>query len=461
MSELNASMIGQRVLLRGSWHNCRGTSKNAFILFREGRTMMQAVCSVDNPLVSRAMVKFCTALAKESVVDLVGELVASELTSEALTYRTFELRVDRAMVVSEAKAKLPFSLDDAARPEESADLEAEGETPLPRVALDTRLNARVFDLRTTTNQAVFRVLSGVETLFAEYLRERAFTRIFTPKIIPAASEGGANVFKVSYFKTEAFLAQSPQFYKQMAICGGLGRVYEVAPVFRAENSFTHRHMTEFISLDLEMAFKGHYHEVLRLIADLVVFILRELPRRFPAETAVIKAQYPSPDFVVPEGAPLVLEFPQGVAMLREAGVEIGDFEDLSTEKERRLGQLVRERYGTDFYVLDKFPAAVRPFYTMPDPERPGYSHGYDFFVRGEEILSGAQRVHCPEMLAERARACGVDPASIEDYIGAFRYGAPPHAGGAIGLERIVMLYYDLKNIRKTSMFPRDPRRVSP
>lgn len=458
MRDLNESFVGKRVVIRGSWHNCRGTAKNAFVLFRDGPTMMQAILSVDNPVISRPMVKFAINTTKESVVDLEGEIVAAELTSEQLSFRTFELRVDRMWIISEAKCQPPFNLDDAARPEEAA---APEENPLPRVALDTRLNARIVDLRTVTNQAIFRVLSGVESLFAEYLSNLEFTRIFTPKIIPAASEGGANVFKVTYFKQDAFLAQSPQFYKQMAICGGLGKVFEVAPVFRAENSFTHRHMTEYISLDLEMAFKSNYHEVMYLIGDLFQFIIKEIPLRFAHECSVIKTQYPSPDFVVPEGKIVAIQYPEAVAMLRAAGVEIEDYEDLSTEKERRLGALVKEKYGTDLYALDKFPSSVRPFYTMPDPNMPGYSHGYDFFVRGEEVLSGAQRVHCPDMLAERAKACGVEPSSISDYIDSFKYGAPPHAGGAIGLERFVMLYFDLKNIRKTSMFPRDPRRVTP
>lgn len=458
MSELDESFLGKRVCVRGSWHDCRSTSKNAFVVFRDSSSMMQAILSAENPLISRQMVKFAGAVPKESIVDLEGEIVAAELKSDKYTLKTLELRADRLWVVSEATALPPFNLDDAARPEEAS---APEETPLPRVALDTRLNARVVDLRTTTNQAIFRVLSGVQTLFAEFLDARGFTRIFTPKIIPGASEGGANVFRVGYFKQEAFLAQSPQLYKQMAVCGGLGKVYEVAPVFRAENSFTHRHMTEFISLDLEQTFKSHYHEVMLLIGELFRFIIAEIPVRFARECAVIKAQYPSPEFVLPEGPFVVLQYPEAVEMLRAAGVPMEDQEDLSTEKERRLGQLVREKYGTDLYALDKFPSSVRPFYTMPDPEMPGYSCGYDFFVRGEEVLSGAQRVHCPEMLTERAKACGVDPASLKDYIDAFRYGAPPHAGGAIGLERFVMLYFDLKNIRKTSMFPRDPRRITP
>ncbi|KAH6572874.1 hypothetical protein BASA60_006361 [Batrachochytrium salamandrivorans] len=158
---------------------------------------------------------------------------------------------------------------------------------------------------------------------------------------------------------------------------------------------------------------------------------------------------------------LRLEFPEAIQMLRDANVEIGDFDDFNTAQERLLGKLVREKYNTDFFILDKFPLAVRPFYTMPDPQRPGYSNSYDFFIRGEEIMSGAQRIHDPSYLKKRAEEHGVDISTIQPYIDAFKYGAPPHAGGGIGLERVVMLYLDLGNIRKTSLFPRDPKRLTP
>jgi aspartyl-tRNA synthetase len=158
--------------------------------------------------------------------------------------------------------------------------------------------------------------------------------------------------------------------------------------------------------------------------------------------------------------PLVLNYCKGVAMLRAVGVEMEDYEDLSTEKERRLGQLVKEKYGTDFYILDKYPLSVRPFYTMPAQEE-GYSNSYDVFMRGEEIMSGAQRIHDVTMLEERAKHHNVDMKTVEGYIDAFRHGVPPHAGGGIGLERVLMLFMDLKNIRKTSMFPRDPNRITP
>ena len=458
---LGESFVGKQVLIRARLHNSRCTAKAAFLILRQRFSMMQGVV-----FGNKELAKFVADIPKESVLDLTGEISAAVLKSDLLTQRTLELQIKEVQVVSRADASvpLPFNLDDGVRNEEASakDLEVEGATPLPRVALDTRLNSRVFDLRTVTNQAIFRLQGGICSLFREYLDGRGFTEIHSPKIISAASEGGANVFKVSYFKGEAFLAQSPQFYKQMAIAGDMQRVYEIAPVFRAENSFTHRHMTEFMGLDLEMEFKEHYHEVMLLIGRLFLFMFREIPARYAKELEIIQRQYPAQEFTVPSWEePVVLEFPQAVQMLRDDGHQMGDDEDLSTEKERRLGQLVRARYGTDFFILDKFPLAVRPFYTMPDPVRPHLSHSYDFFIRGEEIMSGAQRVHDVTLLTERCVKHGVAPDSIRDYIEAFRFGAPPHAGGGIGLERVVMLYLGLKNIRKTSLFPRDPNRLTP
>jgi aspartyl-tRNA synthetase len=458
MEDLEPSAyLGKRVTVRARLHNVRGTAKNAFLILRTRHLALQAVFFVGG-LVNKEMVKFAATIPKESIVDVSGELVPSQVKSDLITFKTCELKADSIWVVS-AAGPLPFQIDDAARAEEATQLE-EGENILPRVNLDTRLNNRVVDLRTPANQAIFRLQASITTLAREYLHENKFVEIHTPKLISAASEGGANVFKVQYFKSDAFLAQSPQFYKQMAICADFDRVYEVGPVFRAENSFTHRHMTEFTGVDLEMTFAADYHEVVHVLSKLMMFIFAELPKRYAQEIATIKAQYPCPEFQF-ASEPLILEYSTGVAMLRAAGVEMEDYEDLSTEKERRLGQLVKDKYNTDFYVLDKYPLAVRPFYTMPDSARPGYSNSYDVFMRGEEIMSGAQRVHDPKLLEERARAHGVDMKTIEGYLDAFKYGVPPHAGGGIGLERVVMLYLGLGNIRKSSMFPRDPHRITP
>ncbi|GBO02739.1 Aspartate--tRNA ligase, cytoplasmic [Araneus ventricosus] len=250
--------------------------------------------------------------------------------------------------------------------------------------------------------------------------------------LTAASEGGANVFEVKYCEGLAYLAQSPQFYKQMAIAADFDRVFTIGSVFRAENSNTHRHLCEFIGLDLEMAFSYHYHEVVDLIGDMFVQMFKGLRDRYADEISAIHKQYPSEPFKFLEPS-LRLDYAQGLALLREAGVEIGDEDDLSTPDEKLLGKIVKAKYDTDFYILDKFPLKVRPFYTMPDPDNPKLSNSYDMFMRGEEIISGAQRIHDSEFLAKRASELGIDLEKIKSYIDAFRYGAPPHAGGGIAV----------------------------
>lgn len=211
---------------------------------------------------------------------------------------------------------------------------------------------------------------------------------------------------------------------------------------------------------MEMEFKDHYFEVLDLIGELMVYMVENLKTRFAKELATINEQYPFEEFKISNPV-LKLNFKEGVAMLHEAGIAQEPLEDLSTETEKALGRLVKEKYDTDFYMLWGYPEGARPFYTMLDPNDPNYTNSYDFFMRGEEITSGAQRIHDPAMLAERAKAKGIPVETIQDYIDAFKYGAPCHAGAGFGLERIVKFFCGLQNIRKTSMFPRDPMRLRP
>lgn len=323
-----------------------------------------------------------------------------------------------------------------------------------------RLNNRIIDLRVPTNQAIFRLQSGVCAIYREFMLSRGFVEIHSPKLIGGASEGGSNVFTLKYFEQDACLAQSPQLYKQMALCGDLGRVFEIGPVFRAENSNTNRHLCEFTGLDMEMEFKDHYFEVLDLIGEMIVFLVENIKSRHAKELSIINAQYPFEEFKCAN--PVVkLHFKEGVEMLKAAGIPQEPLEDLSTESEKALGALVKERFDTDFYMLYGYPVNARPFYTMVDPHDPNYTNSYDFFMRGEEITSGAQRVHDPAMLTERAKSLGIPVESIKDYIEAFKYGAPTHAGAGFGMERIVKFFCGLHNIRKTSMFPRDPQRLTP
>ncbi|XP_017462157.1 PREDICTED: aspartate--tRNA ligase, cytoplasmic [Rhagoletis zephyria] len=443
------------VWVRGRVHTSRSKGKQCFLVLRQQSSTVQGILAVGERI-SKQMVKFAGNVSKESIIDVQAKIVSVPNKIESCTEQTIELSIEQLFVVSLAKPQLPLQIEDASRPDNPDDPEGLN----IRVNQDTRLDNRVLDLRTPANQAIFRLEAGVCRLFRDILTAKGFTEIHTPKIISAASEGGANVFTVSYFKDSAYLAQSPQLYKQMAIAADFDKVYTVGAVFRAEDSNTHRHLTEFVGLDLEMAFKYHYHEVLHTIADTLTEIFKGLRDNYSREIAAVNQQFKADQFKFLE-PPLILEFAEGVKMLREAGVETGDEEDLSTPNEKLLGRLVKAKYDTDFYVLDKFPLAIRPFYTMPDPSNPIYSNSYDMFMRGEEIISGAQRIHDPDFLTERAKHHGIDVSKIAAYIESFRFGCPPHAGGGIGMERVVMLYLGLDNIRKTSMFPRDPKRLTP
>ncbi|KAK1166046.1 aspartate--tRNA ligase, cytoplasmic-like isoform X1 [Acipenser oxyrinchus oxyrinchus] len=454
VQDLTTEKTDQLLWLRARIHTSRAKGKQCFLVLRQQQFNIQALVAVGDRA-SKQMVKFAANINKESIVDVEGVVRKVDQKIESCSQQDVELHIERIFVISLAEPRLPLQLEDAVRPEGEGDEEGRA-----TVNQDTRLDNRVIDLRTTTSQAIFRLQSGVCQLFRETLINKEFVEIQTPKIISAASEGGANVFTVSYFKTSAFLAQSPQLYKQMCIAADFDKVFCIGPVFRAEDSNTHRHLTEFVGLDIEMAFNYHYHEVVDQIAATLVQIFKGLRDRFQTEIQTVNKQYPSEPFKFLEPT-LRLEYKEGVAMLKEAGVEMGDEDDLSTPNEKLLGRLVKEKYDTDFYILDKYPLAVRPFYTMPDPSNPKYSNSYDMFMRGEEILSGAQRIHDPQLLSERALHHNIDLEKIKSYIDSFRFGAPPHAGGGIGLERVVMLYLGLHNIRQTSMFPRDPKRLTP
>jgi aspartyl-tRNA synthetase len=307
-----------------------------------------------------------------------------------------------------------------------------------------------------------RLSSGVCQLFRDFLLSRDFIEIQSPKLIAGASEGGSSVFKLKYFGDDACLAQSPQLYKQMtSACSDFERVFEIGPVFRAENSNTHRHLCEFHGLDLELVINEHYYEALDIFSDLFVYIFKGLNTRYRSEIEVVRQQYPFVDLLFHDPS-LRITYTEGLELLKKhAGIEITWGDDLSTAQEKALGAIVRERYGTDFFMMDKYPSSLRPFYTMMDPTDPKVSNSYDFFIRGEEILSGAQRIHDPELLVSRIKEMGIPVEPLQAYIDSFRHGALPHAGGGIGLERVVMLFLGLGNIRKASLFVRDPKRLAP
>lgn len=443
------------VWVRARVHLTRAKGSLAFTVLRQSCFTVQCVGS-------GSLAKPMGRVPSESIVDVFGKV------TEAVTTCTqpVEIQVAKFLIVSKALPDLPFQVVDASKSEDS-----EGVT----VGLDTRLNYRIIDLRTPAMQAIMRVKSAVPLIFASYLDSKGFVGVQSPKLLAGASEGGSSVFSLEYFGRPACLAQSPQLYKQMlAACSDFEKVYEIGPVFRAEDSNTRRHLCEFTGLDLEMAIFEHYYEVLDVFADLFAHIFSTLQAKFARELEIISQVYPFKPFRFLKKA-LRITFAEGIAMLHAAGVEAGDYDDLSTENEKKLGDLVAEKYQTDYFIMDKYPLSIRPFYTMPDPEtypskppEEQLSNSFDMFMRGQEIVSGAQRIHDHTLLMERVNFChssaghgGPPPDSIKSYTDAFKYGAFPHGGGGVGLERVVMLYLGLTNIRKASLFPRDPSRLTP
>ncbi len=293
------------------------------------------------------------------------------------------------------------------------------------------------------------------------MTNRKFTEIHSPKLLGTSSESGASVFPVNYFEKTAYLAQSPQLYKQMMINADHQGVFEIGPVFRAENAQTNSHLCEFTGLDLEMALTPPYvyREIINELWGCLIYMFNYVETNNKKELEYFNTCHKYDKLIVPND-PVIISFLDGVKLLTDAGYVQANDQDISTENERLLGGIMKEKYGSDLFVLEKYPSCVRPFYTMADDADKKYSKSYDFIMRGREICSGAQRVHnYNELLNKIKEVSAIEP--FEDYLDSFKYGSKPHGGGGFGLERIVMLYFDLKNVRYTSLFPRDPHRLTP
>ncbi|KAF2397525.1 aspartyl-tRNA synthetase [Trichodelitschia bisporula] len=459
---LTESHIGQEILFRARIHNIRKMSAHlVFFVFRQQTATMQGVLQEGGDI-SRFFLYWAEHLDVETIVLVRGVVQipkAKEGQVKGATIKSCELRVTELHVEGQVTEPLPFTVHEAEVTR--AETEEDGDTR--QIITDrVRQSNRIIDLRTTAAQSIFRIQSGVCNLFRGFLDSQGFIEIHTPKLQGAATESGASVFKVNYFGRPAFLAQSPQLAKQMSIAADFGRVYEVGPVFRAENSNTHRHLTEFTGLDLEMAIDEHYHEVLTMLDRTFKHIFKGIYENYRHEIDVVQHQFPHEDLVWIEETPRI-PFAEGIRLLNDSGWRdehgnpLPEDEDLGTRDEIELGRLVKEKYGTDYYILDKFPVGARPFYAMPDPLNPNVTNSFDIFLRGQEILSGGQRIHDAPTLIKQLENHKIDPRSMEEYVQGFEWGAPPHGGGGIGLERMVMLLLKLGDIRHSSLFPRDPK----
>jgi nondiscriminating aspartyl-tRNA synthetase len=292
--------------------------------------------------------------------------------------------------------------------------------------------------------------------FRQYLGENGFTEVQTPKIVASATEGGANVFKINYFDRTAYLAQSPQFYKQIMV-GVFERVFEVAPVFRAEPHDTTRHINEYVSLDVEMGFIENHFSVMALLRNVVEHMITSLAQQCGPELALTGVTLP----VVPATIPHIHFSEAQELILRLHGVDNRNEPDLAPQDERWLGEWAKNQYGSDFVFVTGYPMVKRPFYTHPDATRPAYSNSFDLLFRGLELVTGGQRLHrYPDYVkALDERSLPHEPFAA--YLEAFRYGMPPHGGFAIGLERLLMQLTGIENVKLTTLFPRDIHRLAP
>ncbi len=421
--------VGERVALRGWVHNVRRLGGVNFIVLRDGWGMIQAVTENDADLAPIA------GLTLGTVVQLGGFVVANAQAPDGL-----ELQQPSLEIITPVTETPPLSLNKKRL----------------NAALPTLLDHAVVANRHPTRRAVFRLSAGAMAGFRATLSAMHFTEIQTPKIVASATESGANVFKLDYFGRPAFLAQSPQFYKQIMV-GVFERVFEVGPVFRAEPHDTVRHINEYVSMDVEFGFIENHFTVMRLLREVIAGIFAHLAQNYAADLVLLEANLPT---ILPEIPHIHFADAQELIFTRH-GIDVRGEPDLSPQDERLLGEWAWESFGSDFLFVSGYPMVKRPFYTHPDPNRPGYSNSFDLLFRGTELVTGGQRLHrYGDYLAALDQA-GYPHEPFEQYLEAFRYGMPPHGGFAIGLERLLMQLLGLPNLRLATLFPRDLNRVAP
>lgn len=323
------------------------------------------------------------------------------------------------------------------------------------VSLETDIAMRPITLRNNRERAIFKIQEGVVRGFRDYLIQQGFTELRTPKIVANGAEGGANIFKLDYFGKKAFLAQSPQFYKQMLV-GVYERVFEIGPVFRAEKHNTTRHLNEYIGLDLEMGFIRDFTEVMSMEAGALRYMFDLLKKEYARELKILNIELPGVDKIP------TVKFKDAKEMVAaEYNRKIKDPYDLEPEEEQLISKLFAEKYGSEFVFVTHYPVKKRPFYAMDDPENPKYTLSFDLLFRGMEITTGGQRIHDYETQVTKMISKGLDPADFESYLMIHKYGMPPHGGLGMGLERLCMKLLNETNVRVASMFPRDMSRLVP
>jgi nondiscriminating aspartyl-tRNA synthetase len=421
--------VGEIVQIKGWLHRLRAMGGVNFLLLRDRTSLAQAVLSEKDlePL---------NGLLAETVLTITGRVVATEQAPGG-----YELHEATLEVISPVREATPFALY----------------KDKVRASIPVFLDHAVIGQRALQRRAVLRLQAGVMAGFRAALSQQEFTEIQTPKLVASATESGANVFPVEYFGRTAYLAQSPQFYKQIMV-GVFERVFEVGPVFRAEPHATSRHLNEYVSLDVEMGFIKDHFDLMALLTEVVRGILGHLSANYGPELALLEVNMPA----LPEKIPHIF-FPKAQQMLHDDfGVKdaLGE-PDLAPEHERILGRWAKENFQSDFLFVTGYPMVKRPFYTHPNTADPRYSNSFDLLFRGLELVTGGQRLHLYDDYLAAAQRFKYALEPFQHYLEAFKFGMPPHGGFAIGMERFVTQLLELDNVRMASLFPRDIHRLTP
>jgi len=426
------SNVGETVRLRGWVNAVRDQKRMQFVILRDETGLAQAILEKSDP--PSELNARISELTDESAVTLTGEVVADE----RVRLGGVEIRLHDLQVESLAEPELPVT---------------------PESALDKRIDWRYLDLRRPDRRLIFEVQTTVEHAMREFWRREGFFELHTPKLMGSASESGAELFKVDYFERTAYLAQSPQFYKQMAMSAGFGKVFEIGPVFRANPSFTSRHDTEFTSVDVEISWIDSHEDIMAFEEAWLAHVLQVVA----AEHGEAIRETFGVEVVVPSLPFPRLSMQEAKALLREHGHEHvpGPDDDLDPPSERALCAIVAEQRGHEFVFVTDYPTAVRPFYHMRYPDNPGLTKSFDLLWRGIEITTGAQREHRLATLLEQAADKRVDTEPIQYYLDFFRYGAPPHGGFGFGLTRLLMQMLGQENVREVTFLYRGPNRLEP
>jgi aspartyl-tRNA synthetase len=413
--------------IKGFVQEVRILANNCFVIVRNREGLSQLTIKKDNPLFEIAQ-----NLKRESVVYVEGEAPEKQ--------------------IAKIPEIIPKSIEVISQPIETIPIDTTGKT---QTSLTKRLDNRVIDLRTRKNFLIFAVQDAIVEGAREFLRKEGFIEVFTPCLIGGISEGGSEVFEVDYFGKPAFLRQDPQLHRELLMVAGFERIFEIGPSWRAEKSHTTRHLCEHRNIVAEMSFIRDEYDIIKLEEELVKAIIERVKNKL-GETIEKELNI---KIEVPSGSFPILEFPEVYEILKQKNLK--PTADLKEKEETALYEYAKEKFGSDFFFINKFPFSEKPFYVMKDEKNPEYARSVDLVAKGLELSSGGQREHRYEKIIQQIKEKNLDQEALEWFTKNFKYGAPPHGGFSIGLERLTKTILNLQNVKEAVLFPRDPERYLP